>query len=62
MLDGFGETMSKSKGNGIDPLDIIDRYGTDALRFGMVHHRHRDAGQPAAGGERLPALRRRWCR
>jgi valyl-tRNA synthetase len=37
ILDGFGETMSKSKGNGIDPLDIIDRYGTDALRFGMVH-------------------------
>ncbi|MFO0966914.1 MAG: valine--tRNA ligase [Gemmataceae bacterium] len=36
ILDGFGESMSKSKGNGIDPLDIIDRYGTDALRFGMV--------------------------
>jgi valyl-tRNA synthetase len=37
ILDGFGETMSKSKGNGIDPLDIIERYGTDALRFGVVH-------------------------
>jgi valyl-tRNA synthetase len=37
ILDGFGETMSKSKGNGIDPLDIIERYGTDALRYGMVH-------------------------
>jgi valyl-tRNA synthetase len=37
MLDAFGETMSKSKGNGIDPLDIIDRYGTDALRFVMVN-------------------------
>jgi valyl-tRNA synthetase len=37
ILDGFGETMSKTKGNGIDPLDIIDRYGADALRFGMVH-------------------------
>jgi valyl-tRNA synthetase len=36
ILDGFGETMSKSKGNGIDPLDIIERYGADALRFGMV--------------------------
>ncbi|QVL34328.1 valine--tRNA ligase [Telmatocola sphagniphila] len=36
MLDGFGETMSKSKGNGVDPLDIIDIYGTDALRFGMA--------------------------
>lgn len=37
ILDGFGETMSKSKGNGIDPLDIIHRYGTDALRYGMVN-------------------------
>jgi valyl-tRNA synthetase len=37
LLDGFGETMSKSKGNGVDPLDIIDRYGADALRFTMVH-------------------------
>lgn len=36
ILDGFGETMSKSKGNGLDPLDIIDLYGTDALRFGMA--------------------------
>lgn len=35
LLDGFGVTMSKSKGNGVDPLDIIDRYGTDALRFQM---------------------------
>lgn len=36
LLDGFGETMSKSKGNGVDPLDIIEQYGTDALRFVMV--------------------------
>ncbi len=36
LLDGFGETMSKSKGNGVDPLDIIEHYGTDALRFVMV--------------------------
>ncbi len=33
ILDGYGETMSKSKGNGVDPLDIIDKYGADALRF-----------------------------
>jgi valyl-tRNA synthetase len=37
MLDAFGEGMSKTKGNGVDPLDIIELYGTDALRFGMVH-------------------------
>ena len=33
VLDGFGQTMSKSKGNGVDPLDLIDKYGTDAVRF-----------------------------
>lgn len=33
ILDGFGRTMSKSKGNGVDPMDLIDRYGTDAVRF-----------------------------
>jgi valyl-tRNA synthetase len=37
VLDGFGETMSKTKGNGVDPLDVIDIYGVDALRYGMVH-------------------------
>ncbi len=36
VMDGFGEGMSKTKGNGVDPLDIIDRYGTDAMRYGMV--------------------------
>ncbi len=36
VMDGFGEGMSKSKGNGVDPLDIIDRYGTDAMRYGMA--------------------------
>ncbi len=36
ILDGFGETMSKMKGNGIDPLDVIERYGADALRFYVV--------------------------
>jgi valyl-tRNA synthetase len=35
--DGFGETMSKSKGNGIDPIEIIDKFGADALRFAMAH-------------------------
>lgn len=35
--DGFGETMSKSKGNGIDPLDVIEKLGADALRFEMAH-------------------------
>ncbi|MAG94835.1 MAG: valine--tRNA ligase, partial [Planctomycetaceae bacterium] len=33
ILDGFGAGMSKSKGNGVDPMDLIDKYGTDAVRF-----------------------------
>jgi len=35
ILDGQGRRMSKSHGNGVDPLDIIERYGADALRFVM---------------------------
>jgi valyl-tRNA synthetase len=37
ILDAYGETMSKSKGNGIDPLDVIAKFGADALRFGLAH-------------------------
>src|SRR5690606_13853135 len=33
ILDGKGERMSKSKGNGIDPIDIVERYGADAMRY-----------------------------
>jgi valyl-tRNA synthetase len=36
ILDRYGETMSKSKGNGVDPVDVIEALGADALRFGMV--------------------------
>ena len=36
ILDGNGQTMSKSKGNGVDPMDIERKYGTDALRFVMA--------------------------
>lgn len=35
ILDGEGKTMSKSRGNGVDPLDIVAKYGSDALRFTM---------------------------
>ena len=34
--DSLGRKMSKSLGNGIDPLDIIDKYGADALRLTLV--------------------------
>lgn len=33
ILDGFGQGMSKSKGNGVDPLELIERYGCDGMRF-----------------------------
>jgi valyl-tRNA synthetase len=34
--DAKGEKMSKSKGNVIDPLEVMDRFGTDALRFTLA--------------------------
>ena len=34
--DAQGRKMSKSLGNGIDPLEIIDQYGADALRFTLA--------------------------
>ncbi|USO01610.1 MAG: valine--tRNA ligase [Alphaproteobacteria bacterium] len=36
--DEHGQKMSKSKGNVIDPLVLIDKYGSDALRFGMASY------------------------
>ncbi|MEZ6091469.1 MAG: valine--tRNA ligase [Pirellulaceae bacterium] len=36
IMDGNGETMSKSKGNGVDPIDVIDKFGPDSLRFGLA--------------------------
>jgi valyl-tRNA synthetase len=35
VLDERGQKMSKTKGNVVDPLDIIDEYGADALRFAL---------------------------
>ena len=41
--DSQGRKMSKSKGNTVDPLDLVDRYGADALRFFMAAWRARGA-------------------
>jgi len=35
--DAQGRKMSKSLGNGIDPLEIIDKYGADTLRFSLIN-------------------------
>ncbi|MGQ9564674.1 MAG: class I tRNA ligase family protein [Thermogutta sp.] len=37
ILDGYGEGMSKSKGNGVDPVDVMEKFGADALRFGLAY-------------------------
>lgn len=34
--DSQGRKMSKTLGNGIDPIDVIDKYGADALRFSVI--------------------------
>ena len=34
--DSLGRKMSKSLGNGIDPLEMVDKYGADALRFNLI--------------------------
>ena len=36
VLDEHGQKMSKSKGNVVNPLDIVNEYGSDALRMGII--------------------------
>jgi len=35
--DPYGQKMSKTKGNTVDPLDTIDELGADAMRFAVIH-------------------------
>ena len=45
--DRFGKKMSKSRGNTIDPLEFMDRYGADALRFALAQNANVDGELPA---------------
>jgi len=36
VLDGKGRRMSKSAGNGIDPVEMIEKYGADAVRYSLM--------------------------
>ncbi len=36
VLDKYGNIMSKSRGNGVDPLQLINTYGADSMRFGLA--------------------------
>jgi valyl-tRNA synthetase len=48
VLDSHGQKMSKSKGNVVNPQEIIEKYGSDALRIGLLSSR--SAGQNQAFG------------
>jgi len=37
VVDNKGQKMSKSKGNVLNPLEMVEKYGTDALRFSLVY-------------------------
>jgi valyl-tRNA synthetase len=57
--DQFGKKMSKSKGNAVDPLDWIDRFGADAVRFTLA--RGANPGSDVATSEEWAAGSRNFC-
>ena len=57
LRDAEGKKMSKSRGNGIDPLDWVDRYGADALRFTLTRGANPGADL-SVGDEHAEASRR----
>jgi len=59
ILDEHGVKMSKSKGNVINPMDVIDEFGSDALRIGIVMNR--SAGQAQAFSTASVVAGRNFC-
>lgn len=59
VLDEHGQKMSKSKGNVINPMEIISQYGSDALRLGIVANR--SAGQNQAFSTAKVVAGRNFC-
>ena len=59
VLDAHGKKMSKSKGNVINPLDLVAKYGSDAFRLGIL--RGRSAGMNQAFSENSVVAGRNLC-
>ncbi|AHB42203.1 Valyl-tRNA synthetase [Candidatus Saccharibacteria bacterium RAAC3_TM7_1] len=59
VLDEHGQKMSKSKGNVINPIEIVSEYGSDALRLGLVAAR--SAGQNQAFSTSKVVAGRNFC-
>jgi valyl-tRNA synthetase len=57
--DQYGKKMSKSRGNTVDPLDWIDRFGADAVRFTLA--RGSNPGSDEAISEEWAAGSRNFC-
>ncbi len=57
--DQYGKKMSKSRGNTVDPIDWIDRFGADAVRFTMA--RGSNPGSDTAVSEEWAAGSRNFC-
>ncbi len=59
VLDEHGQKMSKSKGNVINPIDLVAKYGSDAFRLGIL--RGRSAGMNQAFSENSVVAGRNLC-